>query len=157
TDRVIVIEVIVVILLAVLPDLWAAVTPRPEGFKYTVPRMAARNIPRSIANSAVVLYLIWRSGRSWDDFGIRRPRFVQDFLGGIGVTVLLYIAYYGAFRVIYTSLGADIYAKLAANSTKASSIFVGPETLAQHVLLVLIMLMNGFAEELAMRGYLIRR
>jgi len=155
--KIAIVEILVVFSLAVLPDFWAAMTPRPAGFKYTIELLAARNIPRSIANCAVVFYLIWRSGHAWADFGIRRLRFESDILGAIGATLLLYMGYYGAFHILYQVVGPGVYQQIASHSTAPDSIFVGPQTSGEFAMLVVVALMNGLAEEVAMRAYFITR
>lgn len=148
-------EVIVVLLLALLPDLFnAAITillqQQPHSFLYT----GSHLIVRSVEVIAPVLYIISRSGESWSRFGLGRPKWLRDIVWGM----LTYLFVILAHRIVLfaTPLG-ELLSKADPLSQGSSTVFLRPVGTLQIALLIAASLFNGFAEELVMRGFLIPR
>lgn len=45
----------------------------------------------SFGTIAVVLFVMWKSGRPWKEFGVVRPNMVQDVVSGIGVAIGIFL------------------------------------------------------------------
>lgn len=148
-------EVIVVLLLALLPDLFNAaiiilLQQQPHSFLYT----GSHLIVRSVEVIAPVLYIISRSGESWSRFGLGRPKWLRDIVWGM----LTYFFVILAHRIVLlaTPLG-ELLSKADPLSQGSSTVFLRPAGALQIALLIAASLFNGFAEELVMRGFLIPR
>jgi membrane protease YdiL (CAAX protease family) len=146
------IEVGVVLGLAFVPDLanavvsWFEPPRRPELLVQTVSIMG-----RSLRVAPAVLFVMWRSGDGWAEFGLTRPRPVRDALLG-GLTLLL--AWAGAYAIVLGG-GADLFGFRVV--PERGRLFAGPEGVGGWLLILATAAANGFAEELAMRGFLIPR
>jgi len=92
----------------------------------------------------VVLYLIHRSGESWDTFGLSRPQ-----VGDLGIALALAMADF-ALWYRFSSL-------LPTHSSDGERLFRGPESSVDRLLMVVKYLTGGFVEELVTRAYLITR
>jgi membrane protease YdiL (CAAX protease family) len=93
-----------------------------------------------------LLYLMHRSGEPWSKFGVVRPRPV-DLIGGTFLLGLLYVL----DPVLWVFIGTF------GTWDPPEGSFVGPSSAADFVVLVPATLIAAFAEELAMRAYLIPR
>jgi len=147
------IEVLAVLALAYVPGLFSAVTTvtgwlpahQPSPFKY---RMAF-DIIRSLRVAAPVLVIMALSRDSWQQFGIVRPRWIFDALGGCAI----WVADIAAHRFVMSLLPRSTLAGLASEQVHGTR----PEGTAELFLLVVACGAIGFAEELVMRAYLITR
>jgi membrane protease YdiL (CAAX protease family) len=100
----------------------------------------------SVQIAVPLLYIMLRSGEPWSKFGLVRPRPV-DLVGGAFLLVLLYVL----DPVFWLFIGT--FGTLDPPATS----FSGPSSAADFVILVPAILVPAFAEELAMRAYLIPR
>lgn len=102
-------------------------------------------VSMSLQVAAPVLFLMWRSGQGWPSFGITRPRWYDPLLAlviyGVGYVAML--------------MGAGINFGFRAQQP-FTDFFTEPRG-AEWVLVAIIAVVNGGAEELVMRGYLIPR
>jgi membrane protease YdiL (CAAX protease family) len=142
------IEVLAILCLACIPDLFNSLTfvwcqPTPS---YSFSNRELWFIVRSFQVSLPVLVIMALSKEPWSMFGIVRPKWIADLLGGcamwpVGVLCSMY-----AIALLPSSLwGSGHY------------VSTGPVGIVQFFLLVLSCAANGFAEELVMRGYLLVR
>ena len=158
--RAVLLDVAVVCAVAVLPDVyralrWALAAPddpatRSPGFV----AFASSTIVRSLPAIVVTLYVISRSGRPWGEFGFRPFRVLVDPLIAVGAVAAAYAAYYGLWYA--TALAAPRFLAAAVQAQPAFR-FATPAGGVQWGLLVVMAIVNGFAEELVMRGFLIRQ
>jgi membrane protease YdiL (CAAX protease family) len=149
-------EVAAVLLIAVVPDLWSSLTfliwpaasPWPAAGHYT------GLILRSFQVSALVLYLIWRSGTPWAQFGLAAPRGMSNALWFVDAVIAGYFAY-----AFYAGGVAAVISDEALHRElkRIHGIFPSAATPGEILLGGISCIANGFAEELAMRGYLIPR
>ncbi|MGV3615343.1 MAG: CPBP family intramembrane glutamic endopeptidase [Fimbriimonas sp.] len=104
--------------------------------------------------TAVVLYVVWRSGEGWTKFGIRRIRWVDDLGTGVIWTVVLVLGglilpvalqRWMRWESAYRPEAREYFAAIRRGG------FDFP------ALTLLALVMNSVAEELAMRGFLIPR
>ncbi|HXT61105.1 MAG TPA: type II CAAX endopeptidase family protein [Pirellulales bacterium] len=124
---------------SVVPSFW-------EDFWYS--------LASSIQVCAPVLYFIGRSGERWSHFGLARPRWVLDSLGGIAVWMVKLVLIASLIRMLDTLLDRD---QIEALTALRDCPFSVPHSAAQWAALVVFIAASAFAEELVMRGYLIRR
>jgi membrane protease YdiL (CAAX protease family)/rubrerythrin len=138
-------EVLAVLTIAVFPDLnkvfllfWVS----PVRFPYWL-----ESVYLGIENACIifaVLYLIYRSGEPWTNFGIKRPLLADIPLGG-----LLYLA---------AVLLGWFLGSFPARSLRDPGDFYAPPRLAtDYLLMVARFSATAFAEELVTRAYLITR
>lgn len=146
------IEVGVVFALAVLPDFVNALAPAPA--EHQGPAVywwaAAATTSRAFMVSAPILYIIWRSGETWSHFGLRRWRWGID-LGG---TVLVIVGAGLAYR-LYSLVTMPF---LPIQGVEAPEYpFATPPGPLGLLALIPQHAANGFAEELAIWGFLFVR
>jgi membrane protease YdiL (CAAX protease family) len=108
----------------------------------------------SVQVCAPVLYLIGRSGERWSDFGLARPRWILDPLGGLGVWMFNTILISWLTGLLAVFLNRDQFEALTAGHDSSFSV---PRSAGEHALLIVGIAAGAFAEELVVRGYLIRR
>jgi membrane protease YdiL (CAAX protease family) len=92
----------------------------------------------------IVLFVMWRSGRGWAEFGLVRPKFVRDLLLGL------------AFWLLTATLSALIE---VAYGRRHPWEWLYPATIPSSLVLLIFgqYIVVGFVEELQMRAYLIPR
>jgi membrane protease YdiL (CAAX protease family) len=100
----------------------------------------------SLQVSAPLLYILFRSGEPPSKFGLVRPKPVY-LLGGTLLFGLLYLL----DPMFWLFIGS--FGPLDVPATA----FAGPSSVADFIILVPALLIAAFAEELAMRAYLIPR
>jgi membrane protease YdiL (CAAX protease family) len=164
SQRDIALEVGVVLLVAVVPDLFnsfASLRWSGQAAPPSMSYMALSLVFRSLQVVAPVLLLVrYRSG-DWAELGLQRPRIVRDGLLGTGVLVVSFIAvyacFYPAYYGLYFVLGPDAAAWLYGEDGQAASRAAMEAPTAWHLFLLfpLMSLANGFAEELVVRGHLL--
>jgi membrane protease YdiL (CAAX protease family) len=144
-----------VLLACVVPLIFVSVAggsqpQRPrEGFLFTA---TYRTLQAAIA-IATVLFVISRSVRSPRRFGLFRFRW-RDVLYGLGLYVLCMVAYYVFW------IAVSLIMKLLGTGGLRGPTLGGiatPQTAAEYAVLALLSLVNGAAEELVMRAYLLTR
>jgi membrane protease YdiL (CAAX protease family) len=149
-------EVLAVLFIAVLPDLWNTVAflIRSQPPDFSSNEREAYLLFRSVQVSGLVLYLMARSETRWSRFGIVAPRWITDSVATFATMMAGYCAYafYGAGAVALIPAEA-----LKQDTQWLVSTFKPPTEPEQVVLLIVAAFANGFAEELVMRGYLIPR
>jgi len=142
------IEIVVVYLIAALPSTFVALAvpyPKAPPFWYGVGSLSIK----SLGVSAVVLYLMSRSGLSWKHYGLGRNRDLTGYL----IFVAAMIG--GLLLVTYVAVGL--------RSSFASDLLHRPYRPAlphggiEWAFLVLALCLNSIAEETAMRGFLTAR
>jgi len=123
-----------------------ALNPRRSYFSLIDLGLNLAFIGQLLAWGALGLYLLWRSGISPADVGVRRFRWRADILGGLGLAALIGIP------------GLGLY--LAARALGISAEVVPTEltdTWWRIPVLVLAAFANGWAEEVVVVGYLVTR
>jgi membrane protease YdiL (CAAX protease family) len=139
-------EVFVVLVLAVLPHLFHAISSfwlprnRPP-FTYT----ALADLMYAIQESVPVLFIMRLSGKPWSYFGVTRPRILLDF----GLAAVVFVS------VVILMLGAALI--LPSDRPKGREAFLGEPGERDLFFILVACFSIGFAEELVMRGYLIPR
>jgi membrane protease YdiL (CAAX protease family) len=110
-------------------------------------------ILNSVPICVVVLYVMSRSGSSWAEFGIKRPRIVLDPFTGVVIwfTTVTALAVLNGIAAI--AIGPAQVSALGSSTYE----FQYPSTATDYALVLLLAAAVGFSEELAMRGYLIPR
>jgi membrane protease YdiL (CAAX protease family) len=147
-------ETSVVLILAMLPSLYGFVSSLITGQSGSVSFLDDHlyYIMRAVWSSVPVLYLIHRSRESWANFGLVRPRLVQDGLGGILIWAAKVTATTAMWFFTFAWFGGDGLRLFLSNW------WVFPRPVgAEYLLLVFSSCAIGFSEELVMRGYLIPR
>ncbi|KAA0212039.1 CPBP family intramembrane metalloprotease [bacterium] len=147
--RTLVLEVAAVLAVFWLPALVSASTLLAQGdTPVGSPLLSEINqAASSFGACAFLAFVVWKSGEGFAAFGLGRPRIIVDLvLGFIGFLILfeIYVRalthFYGLYEVPTTPLEEP----------------ASPTGLELSVL-ALALLLNSLAEELAMRGYLMRR
>ena len=123
---------------------------------FTMGRQAYRSFATHEVNLLVaalqismpLLLIMALSKDSWSTFGIVRPSWIADALGGIAIFYMAKVA-----RSFATSLLQPFLLK--GSATFISANVARPEGIFEYVLIILVLVLSGFAEKLAMRGYLI--
>lgn len=145
TRRELLLEIGVVLCLAWLPHLVSAHFFDPGAVGSFFGDMASR-AAAGVQVVAPLLYIIFRSGEPWSKFGIVKPKPIDLICG----TILLGLLY--VLDPVFW-LFIDAFGTWDAPPSR----LVGPSSLADYVLLVPAIFVAAFAEELAMRAYLIPR
>ncbi|HEV3003969.1 MAG TPA: CPBP family intramembrane glutamic endopeptidase [Pirellulales bacterium] len=145
----------VVLALAVVPDFCSACRslawPSINAPAFADDRLAF--CTRSFQVSVPVLYLIWRSSQPWSAFGLSRPRWLVDALEGLALWMVGIVATTQIWWLFKALLSPRAFDMMAATVEQPME----PPHGGDYVLLLIDCVMNGFAEELVMRGYLIPR
>jgi membrane protease YdiL (CAAX protease family) len=146
------IEVFAVLCLACIPDLYNAIA-LVSGWVAAEHPFADEMLFitfRSLQVAAPLLVIMALSNDAWSLFGIVRPRWIADGVGGGAI----WLGGLLAWCLVECLLPLSMLETAASPQTAHRG---GPEGIARFVLLVIPCAANGFAEELAMRGYLIPR
>lgn len=155
--RTLLIEVAVVLLVGVLPDLYRSIASywHDRGSSdWNAYSVSLGLIVRSAQVSAPILYIVWVRRQGLASLGLVRPRWT-DIPWAVLIVAVHWALYYG---------GGWVIGSLAANFWLDPSWLTGsghnPRSISfsgQLPLLLLMSCANGFAEELVMRGYLVTR
>lgn len=145
------VETAVVLLASVVFDLWGAIATVVWPFKQVPPANYGELdlVVRGVQVSALVLYLIERSGEPRRVFGLTRPRWLVD--------ALLAVFLWWAADSLYGALWQWLPSELPAWAKRDVGPYPVPAGVSGYLLLLLGSLSNGFREELVMRGYLFPR
>jgi len=146
--RVIVIETWVVVVVGVVPHLFSAFVAanRPDWFaisSFIVDSLYS--IVRNASIIAPVLYIMWRCGETWDYFGIVKFNWKRDIPLGICTWLTGMIGIVISYELVLYWI------------RDSGNRLVGPKDGAEYMVLFLFAAVNGFGEELVIRGYLIPR
>jgi len=146
-------EMAAVLCLAVVPHLFHAVILY-AGVKFTRPGFGFDMLQLTVMSlqvAAPLLYILWRSGSPLSTFGLLRPRWL-DAGSGLLLFFGVWVANTLAWPVAWSLFGDSLLAGPAEN------LRVGrPQSAEDYLVFVIAMAANAFAEELAMRGYLVTR
>jgi membrane protease YdiL (CAAX protease family) len=150
-------EMAVVLCVVSLPGMYSAVA----GLVWPVQRSTRTSTDDSleaifyaVAPAVLILYLIHRNGEPKTRFGLGRPRWELDILGGIGLFVV-YWAVWRTLREHYWSFfqAADNLIPVA----EKGAIVPVPQNALEYTLLGISCCAIGFSEELLARAYFITR
>lgn len=151
-----IIELMVVIALAILPDLGNAI------FSLMLEPTSADNLVqsaaimlRSVQVAAVVLYLIWRSPEGFAGFGLKTPRPIVDLALGLGLALGAFASHYVVWGTLWQIPGLiELYQQTASAQDSG---YAPPSTPTEIAAMVAMSIANGFAEQLVISAYLITR
>lgn len=159
TNRDLWVETAVVLLVVVVPDLFYAfsITWWWPQLSYERPfaYAALYYVVRASQVSGLIVYLIWRCADRWSHFGLVRPDWTIDVFFGLGIAFADFVVYYSFWFAIWLFM-PKAYTNLILDD-RVSAFFSRPQGLIEYSLLMVACFANAFAEELAMRGYLIHR
>jgi membrane protease YdiL (CAAX protease family) len=145
TDREIWWELLAVLAIGVLPQfydsMWWLLMP-PAKLPYWV--NALEPTLRSMGVSVAVLYVLYRSGEPWTNFGVTRPR-VADYLLGVCVFI--------AHLLLYRNFTGHLH----SGTFKFADYSSPPDKAVDYVLMTVQCATTGFAHELVFRAYLVTR
>jgi membrane protease YdiL (CAAX protease family) len=150
-------ETVVVLCVAVLPTVFNAFA----AVIWPATRQARSSMDDSLyfiffalGPSVLVIYLIHRSGEPVGQFGLVRPLWYGDILGGVG----LFLAHLTLWRMMTIRFWPVIEAmeNLIPVDAKENT-FPVPRGLTEHLFVGLSCAAIGFSEELVTRGYLLPR
>jgi membrane protease YdiL (CAAX protease family) len=152
------IETIVVLLVCAVPYLFSSMAslyladyPRHVTFL----EHALSSLSHSIESIAVVLFVIWRSRDPFSRFGLQRIRIVPTLLGGVGIWAVAWVVARLVWIALPMVIGRENFLEIARQRFHYT--VDDPSGPFEYLILALIALSNGLAEELAMRAYLITR
>jgi len=139
-------EITAVACIAVFPPLANALTsgPAPEAPRWDSAAMAW-HVAQSVCVVVPLLWIARRGGMEWRELGLVRPRAVD--LLSVALLTLLSIGIGKLAWIAFMGVTGDDPERIAPRT----------EAIAPVALFVVAHLANGFAEEVAMRGYLIPR
>lgn len=148
-------EVAVVLALTWLPFMYGSVSwivwPTAESPSFSYDMLS--HMVRAMHVIVPLLYVIWRSGDRWSEFGIKRVRPLVDSLLAGGLLIVDLVAYH-----TFWMLAGALFGWTAATADAVfDEIFVRPKGAADHVVLLFGCLAIGAYEEMTMRGFLIPR
>ena len=148
-------DVLAVFFLAVFPDLLRSFmeTNSTDAVSSSFNSLFLLLLVRSLQVSLPILLILKLRKVRWADYGFVKFRLLRDPLAALGLAVLGYITYYifayGLFFVGFDFSGdSDAFQSV----TQDARIGIGTITL-----LILASCANGFAEEIAVRSYLLVR
>lgn len=150
-------DIVAILFLAVVPDVTqcyyagGSMTDEPAGEIFS--RMLVLLIARSLQVSLPILLIIQLRNRSWKKYGLHNFRPMTE----LGVAVLLMAVSYSLYYVVALALqNSGVNIAIADGALPPPQ---GQSTLALTTLGLILAASaaNGFAEELAMRAYLIPR
>ena len=147
--RIILVDLVVVLIAYWLPAMVGASTLYAEPFEPAGSMFLSElnQATNSLASIAILSFVIWKSGDGLSAFGIRKPRWFLDPLIGFITFLVLF--------EIYARMLSHVYG-FYDRSSPEEGLFFEPSWLDLGMLVVALLL-NSVAEELAMRAYLMRR
>lgn len=145
--RFIAFEILAVVCLAVVPDVWHAIISlrRPQGAFLFTNDMSIAILVRSFAVTLPVIALIRYSHEPHAKFGLVRPRLAQLVAGGLAIAGVAHLLWFLSSTTIFVHLLGERHTYAAPTRPWSVALFV----VAQAA--------NAIAEELVMRSYLIPR
>jgi membrane protease YdiL (CAAX protease family) len=140
------VEVLAILCLAYLPDLFSTLDFiwRPTTYSFVSTELWL--IVRAIQVSAPLVLIMALTKDRWSLFGIVRPNWIGDVLGGFAIWAVAVVTYLFVMSLLPPSMlehGHRLWAR--------------PEGIPAYSLLLVACAANGFAEELVMRAYLLAR
>ena len=156
------IEVLVVGAFGILPYTATVVFSRFQPSH--APRTLFSDASRTIHCLSIIVPLLWimyRSGRSWQYFGIVRFRPAADLTIAILVAAMIHashlLARWGLYELMQFVPSVDRVIYLIASDQSAGPSHKPPIGAPEWLMYALRMLANGVAEELVLRAYLLAR
>ena len=145
-------EVLAVLCLAYFPDLLNAIAVVKGWVPADYPRVPGllSLVARSLGVAMPLLVIVALSKDPWRLFGIVRPRWILDGVGGCALWLGSIVAHEVAMCLLTPSM-------LESSALPHTAHRAGPEGIAVFFLAMVASVANAFAEELVMRGYLIAR
>ncbi len=110
---------------------------------------------RHISQSALVLFVIWRSGDPFSRFGLKPFKAGRDIFGGILIWLIVRIATRALWLSLRLILDPNRYFELAHSAGPLN--YLPPSGAMQFAMLAVMCAASGFFQELLMRAYLIVR
>jgi membrane protease YdiL (CAAX protease family) len=138
-------EVVAVLAVVVVPNLLATVTSLC-GVIVTWPSYWLEALNETVLCGCtifVTLYLIGRSGETWERFGVTRPR-ISDFLIGFGMMVV-------------AECGWRVLCVFLPDTGGHQNVIRPARSDTEYAMMVLMYAAVGYSEELVTRAYLITR
>jgi membrane protease YdiL (CAAX protease family) len=142
-------EIAVVLCLAVVPHLANALLRADGGTNLPLSTDLALLAVVSLQVAAPLLWILHRSGEPWSRFGIVKPGALVDVV----TSFVLFAALYAVPPQVM-SLATTLFPELEASG---ADFYRAPGSGVEYVLLFPALLLSAFAEELALRAYLIPR
>ena len=146
SDREIWFEILAVLAIGVFPSLIGAIGELAQDSPARIPFWldAFELIAESLCIACAVLYVIYRTGKPWSAFGLTRFR-----LSDVGIGASLVVADFTLWCCLAPLFRHD--------SASWISTYPRPQGIAENLLMVVMHITNGFAEEVVCRAYLITR
>ncbi len=111
----------------------------------------ASGLAQSSSFLCFALFVMWRSGESWSNFGFVRPRIGLDALMVVAALVCSYLLYYGYAIAVY-NFAPDLYP--APNDLYQ---FAKPRSSAHRIWAFFFAVANGCSEEVVLWGLIYTR
>ena len=150
-------DVAAVLCLAVLPDLVRSIciyTNTVQRVSYSFSYMHGALLARSIQVSVPILLIMFLRRVNWSEHGFRSVRLLRDPLVAFGLIVISYVAYAMVYNLI---LQFGINDQAGVERTEAMIRGMSPTSWVAVLVMLASSIANGFAEELALRSYLLPR
>ena len=151
-------ELIAVLSIGFLPDLYNAILvifyPELSKISHSVNYLSTFLIIRSITVTIPILYIIYQIDEPLGNFGLPKIQPIKDFLWGLSIFIISYVLLSIFLTIVYPVI---TFLGVSADTDTFNAIFQKPKTSLGVILLIIGMILNGFAEEFVMRGYLIAR
>lgn len=145
TDSRLWIEVLAILCLAYFPPMFGAVAYLLHPTKIPFLSNELSLIVRSLQVSLPVLMIMALSKDPWSLFGIVRPKWIADVLGGFAIWIVAFVVHFYAVSLLPPWMRGSGHH------------LAGPKGMPTYCLLLAGSVANGFAEEVVMRGYLLPR
>lgn len=157
SDRELWIESCLVILVSVLPYLYAAIGSLVWAGQYQAVSSLHDSLSRLVwvsVDVGLIGYLIWRSGSPSPAIDLGRPRWLVDPLFGLAILGADWAIEGAAWRILYGFFDPDVFRLLRPDTDWVPPT---PTGLVEIPAFVLTVCAGAFAEELVMRAYLLPR
>ena len=148
-------DVVAILCLAVLPDILRSFveTNSTGAVSSSFNSLLLLLIVRSLQVSLPILLILNLRRVQWADYGFIKFRLIRDPLTALGLAILGYATYYLlAYSLLFS--GFDFSGDADAFQSMTQDAELGLQT---FILVIMASCANGFAEEIAIRSYLIVR
>ncbi len=150
-------DIIAVFCLAVLPDLLRSIvvfTKSVETSSYPFAYLHGSLIVRSLQVSIPILLIMHLRGVAWSEHGFTAVRPFRDVATATGLVAVSYVAYVCVY-IVLVRLGTDFHTSTDVITSMIRD--MSPTSTIAIPVMMASSLANGFAEELALRSYLVPR